>query len=524
MRRAAFSRQSAGTLVLALVMMALLAVIAASTLRRVGPKLQQAAQTASWQEARLGAEGGIDVALHELQKNATGASGGSWSGWKQNGPGGIIIPAVAATLETVNNVLSLLGISVSVSKPIFLDNQKVETGSGNASEVDVQLWAVYPTGNPYNRWFRIRSMATCAIAGPSYAVTDKLDGPLRRLSLRKMRPQLKKDDVGVPMSVPPPSASRIVEVLVEPILSFEMAIMTERSLSLATSGSWCVDSYDSRDPAKSNSDGTYPGRRSPKAQEHGNIACNQGRPSDALYGSLIACNGTRVRGVVATNGGDDPSTADRENLSGGSAVDPAKVRDDFYREMKPINRPTSGIMLPAPILGLPFIAGTEALPLQYLVTGNLGNFRIAALPEGIKGAITIIVNGNLDLPSGTLIIPPNVTARIFVRGNVDFHGNVVNLAPSSSQRPGQLQIFGEASNGEPRTVKAYGDAAVCAAFYGPDYDVVLSDNVQWYGAIASRSFEMMGGGTGGFHYDEALATLGLPIGFRIVRYVEDVRE
>jgi len=35
---------------------------------------------------------------------------------------------------------------------------------------------------------------------------------------------------------------------------------------------------------------------------------------------------------------------------------------------------------------------------------------------------------------------------------------------------------------------------------------------------------MLGGGTGGFHYDEALGTVGLPIGFRIVRYVEDVRE
>ncbi len=38
------------------------------------------------------------------------------------------------------------------------------------------------------------------------------------------------------------------------------------------------------------------------------------------------------------------------------------------------------------------------------------------------------------------------------------------------------------------------------------------------------SFEMLGGGTGGFHYDEALGVVGAPIGFRIARYVEDVRE
>lgn len=512
-----------GTLVLALILMALLAFMAATTLRRVGPKLQQASQTAAWQEARLGAEGGIDIALNELAKNATGPSGGRWDGWKQES-NGQIVPVLAGTLDTIQNVLSLLGITVNVSKPIFLDNQRVDTGSGSASEVDVQLWAIYPTGNPYNRWFRIRSMATCSVAGPSYTVTDKLDGPLRRLSLSKMRPQLLKDDVGEPMHVPPPSASRIVEVLVEPILSFEMAIMTDKSLSLGTSGTWCVDSFDSRDPQKSNADGTYPGRRSPKTQENGNIACNLGRPGGALYGPLIQCNGARVRGVVATNGGDNPATPEHENLNASGSIDPARVRDNFYREMKPVSRPTSGIMLPKPLLGLPFLAGSESMPTQYLVIGNLGDFRIVEPPEGTKGAIIIMVNGNFDVASGTVSIPPNVTAQIYVRGNIDFHNNAINLAPSSSKRAGQLQIYGEASDGDRRTLRAFGDAAICAAFYGPQFDVMLSDNVQWYGAVAARSFEMVGGGRGGFHYDEALGTVGLPIGFRIVRYVEDVRE
>src|SRR5436190_16766791 len=202
MRRSTQANHGGGTLVLALIVMALLAFAAAQTLRRVGPKLQQAAQTAAWQEARLGAEGGIDIALNELAKNATGPSGGSWDGWMQES-GGRTIPVLAGTLDLVDNILSLLGISVSVSKPIFLDNRRVDTGSGAAGEVDVQLWAIYPTANPYNRWFRIRSMATCSVAGPSYIVTDKFDGPLRRLSLNKMRPQLLKDDVGEPMHVPP---------------------------------------------------------------------------------------------------------------------------------------------------------------------------------------------------------------------------------------------------------------------------------------------------------------------------------
>ena len=60
--------------------------------------------------------------------------------------------------------------------------------------------------------------------------------------------------------------------------------------------------------------------------------------------------------------------------------------------------------------------------------------------------------------------------------------------------------------------------------YGPEHDARLSGSADWTGAVAARSFEMLGGGTGGFHYDESLAIVGAPIGFRIARYVEDVRE
>ena len=135
-----------------------------------------------------------------------------------------------------------------------------------------------------------------------------------------------------------------------------------------------------------------------------------------------------------------------------------------------------------------------------------------------------MVNGDLDVPTGTITIPPNVVCVIYVRGNIDFHGQSINMAAASSQRAGQLQIYGENSNGDTRTLQAYGNAAICAAFYGPNYDVTLQDNVEWIGAVAGHSFQMIGGGTGGFHYDEALGMVGAPISFRIARYVEDVRE
>ncbi|HYR59213.1 MAG TPA: hypothetical protein VEO95_11305 [Chthoniobacteraceae bacterium] len=408
-------------------------------------------------------------------------------------------------------------------QPIFLDNLKVSAATGFASEVDVQLWAVYPNGSPNNRWFRIRSMATCALPPVTYTAPDSLDTPLRRYSLRHMRPQLKKDDVGDPMSIQTPSTSRTIEVLVEPILPFELAIFTLEDLKLGTSGNWSVDSYDSRDPNKSGTGGTYPGRTSTLVQENGNIGSDLARSADSLYGPLVSARGAQVRGAVATNGGDDPATPEHENVSGAINIDPARIRSDFYRDMPAPKRPTAGVFMPAPLLGAPFVAGTESAPSQYIVGGNLGGFTVEAPASG-KGAIIILINGDLDVGNADITIPPGVAAQIYVRGNIDFHNQSINTTAGSSQLAGELQIYGEDSGGDRRTLNAGGNASIAAAFYGPSYDVRFSGKVEWFGSVASRSFEMQGGGNGGFHYDEALGPVGNPISFRIARYVEDVRE
>jgi hypothetical protein len=511
------------TLFVTLSTLTALSLLAAYTLQRVTPKFHEAYQTAAWQEARLAAEAGVDAAMGDLIRNAAGPAPGTWNGWKQNS-GGIVGPVLAGALNTVNSLLSLLSGSVTVSQPVFLDNLKVSAASGIPTEVDVQLWALQPSASPQRRWFRIRSMATCALPAAAYKAPGKLDSSLRRLTLRNRRPQLKKDDVGAASTLPTPSASRIIEVLVEPILPFELAVWTNESLSLGTSGSWGVDSYDSRDPAKSNPDGTYPGRTSPKVQENGSVASNGGRPATSLYGPLIAANGARVRGVVATHGGDDPTTDAHENVAGSAALDSARIRDDFCREMNPVARPTGGLPLLPRLWGGAFPAGTESIPARYTVSGTLGGFRVAPRPAGQKGAIIIMVNGDLDVRDEDIVIPPNVTAQLYVRGNIDFHNHMINAGDGSSRRPGQLQIYGEDSGLQRRTLRAFGASAICAAFYGPTYEVQLQGAIEWCGAIAARSFEMLGGDNGGFHYDEALGLLGPPISFRIARYVEDVRE
>lgn len=521
--------QRGSTLMVTVTTLATLSVMAAFTLQRVTPKFQEAHQTAGWQEGRLAAEAGIDAAMADLIRNAAGPAPGAWTGWRQNN-GGVIGPVVSGTLDTVNTVLSLLSGSVTVSQPIFLDNLRVVTANGVPSEVDVQLWALQPAITPQRGWFRIRSMATCSLPPTAYKAPGKLDHKLRRLNLRQVRAQLKQDDIGTPMTLPTPSASRVVEVLVEPILPFELALWTNETISLATRDSWCVNSYDSRDPAKSTWNwevnyGTYPGRTSSNAQANGHIASNGGRPADSLYGPLIYANGTTVRGSVATNGGDNPDTTARENVYGAQAVDLTRVRSDFCREMKPLVRPSGGpvITMSGTSSYTIFTAGTELAPMQYLILGNLRGFAVNAPLIG-KGAVTFMVNGNLDVDSN-IQIPASVTVKMYVRGNIHFHDKLINANSSSSKRPGQLQIYGEDSGTLIRTLNADGSGIINAAFYGPTYDARLRDDVSWRGAIASRSFEMTGGGSsGGIHYDEALGLVGPPVSFRIARYVEDVRE
>jgi len=538
--------QQAGVLLLALITITSLAFIAVFTLHRVSPRFRMAAQAGAWQEARLSAEAGIDLALGDLETNATGFQDGPWTGWQTSNPmaapsanSGLLSPVLnlvgntlapvtnpvaqllSSTVSQVNNSLSVLGNSVKVSAPVFRTNVQAAAAGNRPTNVDLQLWAVYPTASPYYRWFRLRAMATCVLPPVATTVPDTLDVPLRRYSLHNVRPQLLHDGVSNAASLPAPSTSRIIEVLVEPVLPFELALFTKQSLSLGTNGTWAVDSYDSRDPSKSAPGGLYPGSNSPLTQSNGNIASNAARPGDSLYGPLIAANGTLVRGGVATNGGDNPETTALENISGAGRIDTSRVRDDFYRDMNPIARPSSGIFLPPPLPGQPFMAeSASSQPSQYLISKNLSAFSVAGPADGSAGAVIIMVNGDLDIPTGTISIPANVTVQIFVEGNVDFHQNSIN----ANRPPAQLQIYGEDSHGEKRTLRAFGSAAINAAFYGPDYDVNLNGSVDWSGSVAANSFQMLGGGNGGFHYDEALGMVGGPISFRIARYVEDVRE
>jgi len=408
--------------------------------------------------------------------------------------------------------------AVVATRSIYLDNIKVSASSALPAEMNIQMWALEPSSNPHARWYRIRSMATCPLPPTTYRAPAKLDATLRRLSLREVRPSLKKDDVGAPSTVALPNVSRTVEVLAEPILSFELALWTQERLALPQMGQWNVDSFDSTDEKKSAA-GKYPGRGSPLLQTNGNIACGGDRPAGSPYGDSINANGVRVSGAVATNGGDDPKTLQHENVAGALNLDPARIYSDFQRRMIPLVRP-AGEFSPPPSNGT-FLTGPVDAPTIYSIHGSLEQVRIQSPGVGQTGAVVILVDRDLDL-TGPMIIPPSVTAVVFVRGDVTFRDNV-NAGPWNSNRAGQLMLFGDSNEPFRQTIRTEGKISVCGALYAPNADVYLDGQTNWVGAVAATTFQATNG-DGGLHYDEALATIGPTVGFRVARYIEDVRQ
>ena len=542
--------RAGSTLLVTLFTLSALSILAAYTLMRAAPNVHIAHQNASWQEARVAAEAGIDAAMNDLLLNATGFAPGAWTGWQEDKtsepdePGSLI----GGVLQTASGVvkslksLNVLGVLQVVSqiaeatlhqgssagaaspvistKSLYLDNVRVSAARGLQAAADIQLWALEPASNPNTRWFRIRSMGTCAMPPTAYRPPANLDVPLRRFSLRQIRPSLQKDDVGNATTVPLPNISRTVEVLVQPILSFELALWTDGRLTLPNTGNWDIDSFDSSDPAKSAPGGLYPGRGSPLVQANGHVASSAPPPpADAPPQAAIIANGTKIHGAVATNGGDDPTTAEHENVSGAGGIEPRRVHDDFSRNMIPLLRPEGEFMSSPP--GDIFIAGPVSAPSIYSIHGDQREINLySSLPLG-QTAVVILIDGDLDL-TAPLVVPPNVIAVLYVRGNITFRG-AVNSGTGSSNRAARLLIFGDGHGPSRQTLQALGDFPICAAFYGPNTDVVLDGRVHWIGSLNALSLRVATAGNGGIHYDEALATLGPTIGFRIARYIEDVR-
>ena len=464
------------------------------------PRYRSAHQAASWREALQGAEAGVNHAINELNQLAVSHPNTASYPWAAKG-WSLLDPLFSLNGERLldTSLLPLLGGSNNVS----------------VTQLSIDVYTRQPMA-PYHPWYRIRSTGKADLPD-RFLGGDRRDGRLRRMQL-SARTGGKST----------PHVKRTVEVIVKPRHRFARAITTVRQLSLGESEEWLVDSFDSGNPEKSDpgtlAGGVYPQDVASRGSL-GNIASAQTRPEDSPYGVLIQGNGARVAGEVQTAGGDDPLTGDHENVSGAGGMDESRIRDDFDEDIPPATAPSWVLPLPPPLGKTNFLSGTESLPTRYLVYGGLGSFSVLPAAPGATGYVEIMIRGNLDLGSGNgakIVIPPNVKATVIVSGDINFGNGVVNSGDGSSKVAGNLTIFG-VSTSLHASYKASGNAVQTLSFYGPNYAVTLDGTVTTVGAMVARSFQISGGGNGGFHYDEALGRSGDITGWVPVSYFEDTR-
>jgi hypothetical protein len=487
------------TLMVTMVTIAISSALIGLFLRTLLPKYRSAHQGASWREALQGAEAGVNHGINELNELAGKQGNTSSYPWAEKG-WSLADAAFSLNGERLLNeaLLPLLGGSSGVS----------------VSKLTMDVYTRQATA-PYHPWFRIRSTGRAELPD-RYTSDDRRDARLRRMKLAALTSGRSA-----------PYVERTVEVIVKPRLRFSRALTTVGELSLGTS-SWRIDSFDSADAGKSDpgtaAGGVFPADLSRRGA-NAHIASALSRPADSPFGELIRGNSARVEGNVQTAGGDDPRTEARENVSGSSGMDLSRIADDFDEDITPAPRPVWTLPLPAPLGNTNFLPGAETLPLRYVVSGNLGAFRVLSATPGTTGTIEIMVNGNLDLTATNnpeIVIPPNVKTTLYVKGDIHLGNGKVNFGNSSSKVAGNLTVFGISGSAQPRFTTGSG-ARLALAFYGPSYAMTMDSSAVTVGAIVAKSFAVNGAGGGGFHYDETLGRTSDITGWSVVSYFEDTR-
>jgi hypothetical protein len=472
---------SASILVWTVLTIAILSTLAAEVLRVVSIKHRSALQTATWQEALLGAESGIDLAIVELRKSLYPAPNHAWDGWN-NTPANGVTSYGLTTIPNAGLAATPMTIEVNVDAPASL----IEPANG---------W----------QYYRIRTVGTMPINGPAIVTDNKQDSRLRKLSLRWER---FSNGILTPGAVSSPRVSRRVEAIVRPVSSFDSAIMSVGTLDL-TNQNIVIDSYDSRDPDKS-TNGLYDVA---KRQENGDIATDS---------NLIDAGGAHIYGDVATNSG---TVSGAGNITG-------TERTDFYQEPIPIGAPTwsavngtvtsvtgNTIMNASPTRG----SSTSRYQLTTINLSGGKTLTLAGNPDGSPTYIEIYVTGDISSSGNSQItIQPGVNVKIYFAGNVDVSGNgIIN----SNNQPGDLQMYGiQPSDNSSKHVNLSGNAQLTAAVYAPDHTVTISgggSSGHVFGSIVGKSVVMTG--VTNLHYDEALGSTGLINNYRIVSWFEDNR-
>ncbi len=528
---AANHRETGSALIAALIVIGILGFLAGTIFLRAVPAYRSSYQASAWHEARLAADAGIDFGMATIQNSLPRPDNYAWPSW---------------TLSNGSPITSRTDETRMTTPP---SSTLAHLGDGNARPSIVQVAIDVLTRDDNvarNPWFRIRATGSAEVASSQLSL-DKRDLFLRRMSLQKRH------------------ITRTVEVVARPVYLWEYALKTRGQMILGGGTSWVIDSYDSRYPTlTADHRGSTSGMYDPtKAGAFGNIASDMQRPADSPYGVLIDAESALVRGEVQTHGGDNPDTAAHENVEQADRIDPSKITNEFEELLLPPENPTlpgdpaqvrritepwSTADVTNPNLSSPLpssytradgsTAGTSVTnPVRIKLDppGNQtqGGFAVAPPnPTTVTRFVEIYIDANVILGGSipNIQVPPNIHAKIFVNGNVDFKNRDINYSSSSSRTPGNVEIYGVSTSPLAR-VDSSGNGHLVTVFYGPQYAGHLDGNTEIIGGFVLNTYDIAGGGGSGgdsvgagFHYDEALGVVGPIQAYKVVGYFEDTRK
>lgn len=475
-------------LVVALLLAGVLIAIGAASFSVVNNKYAVVHQAASWQEALLTADAGVDMALTEIRKKLWDPAR-SWEGWTAGD-----------------------GTFAKQSEVILRDQGEGSTTSRALVTVDMPASLRDSSGV---QWYRIRSTGICELPGGRTVRGNYASGDKNDLSLRKFDLQHDHFDSGHP-AVAAPRATRRVEAIAKPVGAFRTALFGVETIDM-TDHNIVVDSYDSRDGAKS-TNGFYDVS---KRQWHGDIATD---------GTVINAGNAHIYGTASTNGG---TVLNSSNVTGSFPDDPSAIRNDFFQEVVTVIAPTvtATAGTPSNITKATTIAASSGSPTQVIASSIVLNgqdvLRISGAPDGSETFAQFIISGNVSLSGqAQIILDPGVHVRMFVRGDTDITGNGV----TNPNNPLNFQFYGldrpakADGSADIGQVKIAGNGGFRGTVYAPNYDVELKgggteDSI--YGSFVGNRIRMTG--IQSVHYDEALADGGLVTGYNIVSWFEDER-
>ncbi len=182
-RRAAAQRGS--TLIVVLLVVSVLSVIAGGLLVSATARYHSTYQSASWQEALIGAEAGVDLAMNELRKQVTDPNGTAFANWsKIDGKGqtyadkGRVFPSNDPQSPLLLKPLhggegnSLLGTRVFIDVPGADAPPTPNTSFAQPPPATVDPFINerkdgVPADGTIRYWYRIRALGYAGVSGPA---------------------------------------------------------------------------------------------------------------------------------------------------------------------------------------------------------------------------------------------------------------------------------------------------------------------------------------------------------------------